>query len=243
MTNTQEHYESHLGPIYSWSLGGAETAISQGRKELKELGISPATTGTAIDLGAGFGTHSVPLAENGYNVLAIDSCPTLISELRQHSASLPIRLIQDDLHSFPDYIKEKVDLILCMGDTLTHLANKKAVAELINTLSENIIPGGYFIATFRDYSEALVSENRFIPVQSDENRILTCFLEYSYSHVIVHDILHERQHSHWSTSVSQYKKLRINPGWMINVLNKYGFSVRMEQGFSGMIRLVAQRQS
>lgn len=242
MTSTQEHYKYHLGPIYSWSLGGVETSIAQGRKELEALGIDSSSAGTAIDLGAGFGAHSIPLAENGYNVLAIDTCSSLISELRQHSASLPIRVIQDDLHSFPDFIKEKVDLILCMGDTLTHLANKKAVAELINTLSENIIPGGYFIATFRDYSEALVSENRFIPVQSDEQRILTCFLEYSYSHVIVHDILHERHHSHWSMSVSQYKKLRIDPGWMANVLNKYGFSVHMEQGLSRMIRLVAQRQ-
>lgn len=48
------------------------------------------------------------------------------------------------------------------------------------------------LLSFRDYSVPLQDEKRFIPVRSDEGRILTCFLEYSEDSVLVHDILHER---------------------------------------------------
>lgn len=67
------------------------------------------------------------------------------------------------------------------------------------------------VISLRDYSTQLTAEQRFIPVRSDENRNLTCFLEYRESHVTVYDILHERDGSRWNLKVSKYNKLRISP--------------------------------
>jgi hypothetical protein len=100
---------------------------------------------------------------------------------------------------------------------------------------------GHFIVTFRDYSTALTAGQRFIPVRSDENRILTCFLEYSDTHVTVHDVLHEREASKWKMRVSSYQKLRLAPAWLVHILESFGFRVRRESGMAGMVRLVAQR--
>ena len=61
----------------------------------------------------------------------------------------------------------------------------------------------------------LTGTARFLPVRADDQRILTCFLEYGPSHVTVHDLLHEREAGGaWRLQTSAYRKLRLSPGWV-----------------------------
>jgi len=46
-------------------VGDLDAAFARGRAELDELGLPSSTDGAAIDLGAGFGLHGIPLAERG----------------------------------------------------------------------------------------------------------------------------------------------------------------------------------
>ena len=130
---------------------------------------------------------------------------------------------------------------MIMGDTLTHLPDQIAVETLFARAAESLRPDGKFIATFRDYTSALAGNARFIPVKSDDDRILTCFLEYGDDHVDVHDLLHERQGSLWQLRVSSYRKLRLSPAWVATALGQRGFSVHIEPGLSGMVRITATR--
>jgi hypothetical protein len=148
-------------------------------------------------------------------------------------------VVEDDLLSFQRYLDSKVDLILCMGDTLTHLPQLSSVEQLFSLAAESLGPKGKFIATFRDYTSPLAGNGRFIPVKSDSDRILTCFLEYAPNHVDVHDLLHERDGSAWRLRVSAYRKLRLSPAWVAEALQARGFSVSVEPGPGGMVRVVA----
>jgi hypothetical protein len=78
-------------------------------------------------------------------------------------------------------------------------------------------------------------------VRSDDDRILTCFLEYEPRSVVVHDIVHQRSSEGWQTRVSHYRKLRLSPERLIGNLESNRFSVRREAGPRGMVRLVARR--
>ena len=62
-------------------VGGIASAFEWGAAELDTIGATPSSSGVAVDLGAGFGMHAVPLARRGFNVLAIDSCAELLDEL------------------------------------------------------------------------------------------------------------------------------------------------------------------
>jgi SAM-dependent methyltransferase len=242
MTAVAVHYEKHLGPVYTWMIGDLEAAFARGRTELDELGLEPSANGTAIDLGAGFGLHSVPLAERGYAVTAIDSYKPLLDELRSRSAALPIDAVEGQISAFRAYVHRPVDVILCMGDTLTHLPDFVDVDSLLDGVADALRAGGVFATTFRDYaSNPLQGDDRFIPVRSDENRILTCFLEYGADRVIVHDLLHEREKDRWRQRVSSYSKLRLNPERVVERLTKLGFVVRLDTGMSGMIRVLGTR--
>ena len=241
MTSVNEHYAKHLGPIYIWMAGGVDSAVKRGAIEIEAI-YAPFPKGSvSVDIGAGFGMHAVPLARRGFSVIAIDTCTELLEVLRQLRDTLPIQVIEEDLLAFSRHLTTEVQIVLCMGDTITHLPDPETVLQLISAVAEVLQVGGQFIITFRDYSHELTGEQRFISVRSDDSRILTCFLEYAGSHVIVHDILHELDMSGWHIHVSSYRKLRITPDWICTALESSGFEVQCESGMAGMIRLVSTR--
>lgn len=241
MVTVAEHYANHLAPVYLWMAGGFDVAVSRCESEIDAVCRNPAGGRIAVDLGAGFGMHSIPLARRGYSVVAIDSSPTLLEVLRDHIETLPIQTVEDDLLAFQKYLNTKAQLILCMGDTLTHLTEPQSVEQLFSLVAESLHSGGTFITTFRDYTSPLVGDGRFIPVRSDHDRILTCFLEYSPCYVTIHDVLHERNGSIWQQRVSSYRKLRLSPEWVTTALQARGFTVRIEPGLAGMVRVVADK--
>ena len=242
MQSVREHYASHLAPIYAWMCGGANAALARGDAELDALGLLPRASRRALDLGAGFGMHSIPLARRGFEVLALDSSVELLRELHELAAGLPIATVQDDILTFRRHLAAGApEVILCMGDTLTHLGDRQAVESLFADAAAAIAPGGTFVSTFRDYTVALEGERRFIPVKSDADRILTCFLEYGDDWVDVHDLVHERAGGEWQQRLSVYRKLRLAPDWVVAALGKAGFQTRRQAGLNGMVRLVATR--
>ena len=235
-----EHYEKVLSPIYAWMQGGVEAAFAAGETELEQLDLKLPPGALAVDLGAGFGMHAIPLARTGARVIAIDSSDLLLTELGKHTAGLQVRTVRDDLLSFRGHVQEKAHAIFCMGDTLTHLPEHTNVDYLIQEVADVLDRDGRFVLSFRDYTEALADDKRFIPVRSDERRILTCFLDYGEDVVNVYDILHEREGDAWETRVSGYQKLRISPDHVIGSLESLGFKARRETGHRGMVRIVAE---
>jgi SAM-dependent methyltransferase len=239
MPSVTEHYATHLGPVYAWMAGGVDEAIARGAKEVEALGLAPRLTGQAVDLGAGFGMHSIPLARRGFAVLAIDSCGELLQTLRQAAGDLAVRAVEADFLAFPRYLDRLSELILCMGDTLTHLPDFETVDALFSSVAQQLCAGGKFVLTLRDYSTPLRGEQRFIPVRSDAGRILTCVLDYEDDYVVVQDLLHEFDGTVWRQRVSSYRKLRIDPTRAIAALESRGFTVRRSSGPAGMISLAA----
>ncbi len=235
----RRHYETHLAPIYSWMLGDIEAAFARSATELEELRLPPAAAAVAVDLGAGLGLHAKALANRGFSVTAIDSSEVLLDELRSRCAALPIVAINADLQDFQDCVQRQPAVIVCMGDTLTHLPSFAAVEKLLAAVAASLAPGGVFAATFRDYAtKALEGNQRFILVRADQRRILGCFLEYSQDFVTVHDVLTEQQDGAWQQRVSSYPKLRLAPEWVAAKLIAHGLEVRRGATQSGMVRIV-----
>jgi SAM-dependent methyltransferase len=236
MASVFTHYETHLAPIYSWMAGGIDHALSLGAADVAEFLAAP---GYAVDLGAGFGMHSIPLARAGFQVLAIDASAYLLEELRRYSADPPVRTAQADLRDFAQHVSGRADLILCMGDTLTHLQSMDEIEQLLRDVAASLRPGGRFVATYRDYRQLPLAEQRFIPVRSDSRRIHTCFLEEMPERVVVHDIIHERGPDGWSMKVGCYEKLRVSAIDLSRAAEAAGLRCRTAPGPRGMLMFQA----
>lgn len=242
MASVNAHYDDHLGPIYEWMIGGLEAATAAARDDLRAAGIRDGAGRAAIDLGSGPGAHAVALAEAGFDVTAIDTCAPLVEESRRRTAGLPIRCVLDDLIHVNAYCETAVDVITCMGDTLTHLPSAPAVEELLASIAHVLAPDGVFVATFRDYSGVPLSgTDRFIPVRQDDRRILTCVLEYQDETTTVYDVVHDRTASGWSMRVSSYAKLRLSPAWLRSTCERLGLHATIDTAPRGMVRLAASR--
>lgn len=243
MAAVQEHYDAHLAPLYSWMSGGAAGPRARFAEFMRGLDLRPTRPGAAaLDLGAGNGFQAIPLAEAGFQVTAIDLSAVLLAELARDAGSLPVRPVLGDLRDFARHHSGPApELIVCMGDTLTHLASSEDVAQLLREAASALAPGGHLLLSFRDYTTARTGTDRFIPVRSDANRIFTCFLEFSEARVAVHDIVHTRAGDSWQTAVSTYDKIRLAPVWVRAQLATAGLVPVHDETKHGLVTLVARR--
>jgi hypothetical protein len=74
--------------------GGAEAALQAGADEIEAMNLPAAPGDLVIDLGAGFGMHSIPLARTGARVIAIDTSAELLQTLTELGGDLPITAIK-----------------------------------------------------------------------------------------------------------------------------------------------------
>ena len=242
MADVKTHYDSLLGTYYSWMLGGFELKLTDNRKFFNEHGIQPTLSGVAMDLGAGCGFQSIPLAETGFKVIAIDTSHDLLAELRQNAGQLPIDAVEDDLLNFGQHSPKETELVVCMGDTLTHLDSLENVQRLLETVYHVLGRNGRLILSFRDLSTEMKDLERFIPVRSEDNVIFTCFLEYEKKHVKVHDIVYEKTDNQWQMKKSFYRKLRIPPEWTHECLLRIGFEIQTFDIQSGMVTVIVRKR-
>ena len=241
MTSIADHYETHLAEHYSWLFGGLPERTKENRAYFEKLGLKG--SGRALDIGCGSGFQSIPLAQLGYHVTGVDLSKTLLDELGRHAADLPIETVCDDILHYIVTAKPGLELCVCMGDTLTHLVSFGDVQRLLREVHRILAPGGRFVVAFRDFTNELVGNARFIPVRGDPHTVFTCFLEYEGDHVRVYDVIHRRPEgsSAWEMKVSGYKKLRIGPDWFKKRVVEVGFTVESSEVRQGMATVVLRR--
>ncbi|MCG8695631.1 MAG: class I SAM-dependent methyltransferase [Minwuiales bacterium] len=235
----QDHYERLLAQHYTWMFGVPfDRKVEEQAALLREAGI--VEPGMAVDLGCGSGFQAVALADMGASrVHAFDTSAALLAELAAHAGGRAITTYEADLTTFGARLDGPADTIVCMGDTLTHLGSTAAVAALFGTIAERLAPGGRLVLSWRDLSNPPEGLDRFIPVRSTDERIMTCFLEDRGDTVLVHDLIHERGPDGWQLEKSAYPKLKLSPGWVREQLKAAGFSPGFERTVRGMTVMAA----
>ena len=224
MATVEAHYQDVLSGVYSWMLGGFDVQIAKNRSFFENHHIQPKGSGVAVDLGAGCGFQSIPLAEIGYSVTAIDLDDNLLRELKANDAAGTVTVERDDMINFDKHVSGPSELIVCMTDTLLHLESKDRVRGIFEKVIDHLEISGRFVITFRDLSNPLEELDRFIPVKQDESTIFTCFLEYETDTVKVHDLVYTNTDGQWSLNKSFYRKLRLSSDWVKKQLLQTGFS-------------------
>lgn len=237
----KEHYDNHLGHFYSWMMGDFQTKSNEFRNFLNENQIKPSSNKIAIDLGAGHGLQSIPLAETGFQVLAVDFNQQLLDELKENAKGLKIDVINNDIKKV-EHFANNPELIVCCGDTLSHLNNKTEIKTFIADIAKALDLNGKLILSFRDYSNKLTETERFIPVKSDSNKILTCILDYEDEFVNVTDLLHEKTNGVWKQKVSTYKKVRLLTNEIVDDIEATGIKIVFNQPVNRLTTIIASKE-
>jgi SAM-dependent methyltransferase len=244
MSSVRDHYEALLARHYTAMAGGFEPAVAREAARLDAL-LPGFTPDRALDLGAGSGFQTVALARRGVAVTALDLSATLLAELREAAAGLPVRTIEGDMLDAPSLLRDEraFDLIVCMGDTLTHLPSRADVARLCTAMAALLAPGGRVVLTFRDLTAAREGVERFLPVKLSDDLIMTCFLEYETETVAVHDLVHAREEDGWHFAASSYRKLRLDADAVAAFLVDAGLAITHAATEQGLVTLVASAEA
>ena len=77
-------------------------------------------------------------------------------------------------------------------------------------------------------------------MRADDDRILTCFLEYLPEVVRVHDLLYHRTPDGWRLEKSWYPKLRLAQPDVERWLAEAGFTLAHAANARGLVEIVAR---
>jgi len=239
--NAKDHYDHHLAAFYTWMIGNFQEGQMKAQSFFTRHSIMPVAGKNAVDLGAGHGLQSVSLAKLGFHVTAVDFNQHLLNTLYINKGDLPVAIVNDDIIHYLESMQQDAAVVVCMGDTLTHLEKIEHVELMFRLVYEKLENSGKLILSFRDLTRKVAGTQRFIPVKSDDTRILTCFLEYFPSHVMVHDILYEKKDDGWEMKASAYPKLRLDPTMAGDMLRKANFSITLSEVYDGVVYVIAEK--
>ena len=239
MASVRKHYDNFLAEHYSWMFGDFHAKVQENKDFFKLNSIEPRSGRKALDLGCGSGFQSIALAKLGYRVLAVDMCETLLNELRHRSAGGDIVAVQGDILDYSLYADEgPFEVVVCMGDTLTHLQKTREVSALFTNIYPLLEQGGKLALSFRDLTAELTGIDRIIPVRSEDDKIMATFLEYEETQVNVHDMVFVKGDSGWVLRKSTYRKLRIGMHQVQDFLQNLNLKIvsgEEQEGFSVII--------
>ena len=178
------------------------------------------------------------------SVIGVDTSQELLDELADYARSRPaITAINADLvRALPDALGgHAADVVVCMRDTVLHLPRRGAVVELCERVARVLAPGGSFVMTYRDLTQPLRGLERFMPLRSDDERIMLCILEYEDPEAVtVNDLIYARSAEGWQLTKSSYPKLRLAPDWVRDHLAGAGLNIgHHSAGAGGMWSTVA----
>jgi SAM-dependent methyltransferase len=123
-----------------------------------------------LDVGAGTGRVTLPLARAGHTVVALDSDPDLLSELELRAQGLPVDIVCSDARNFE--VHERLfPLIVVPMQTIQLLGGAEGHAGFLRQARAHLTPGGVVaiaIAAAEDFEEFEWHDGDHLPLPDIE---------------------------------------------------------------------------
>ena len=118
-----------------------------------------------LDCACGIGTQAIGLAALGYDVTASDISEGELEEAKQRAENnkVKLRLERADFCALSEVFPQQFDIIICMDNALPHMLTKCDLDAAIKSITNQLAPGGIFVASIRDYDAVLSEKPPYSP--------------------------------------------------------------------------------
>ena len=122
-------------------------------------------TAQILDCACGIGTQAIGLAEAGYCVTASDISEGELAEAaeRARKYGVKIRFERANFCALSDTFSQQFDVVIAMDNALPHMLTRQALEAAVNSIINQVRPGGIFVASIRDYDSLLNSKPPYSP--------------------------------------------------------------------------------
>lgn len=113
--------------------------------------------GRVLEMACGSGRLTVPIAQNGVEVLGADLSPAMLEAARAKGSAAGVRVpfVQADMRSFD--LPEKFSAILIAGNSLLHLLTTRDLQQCLTCVRRHLAPGGRLIFDVSNPSPRLLA--------------------------------------------------------------------------------------
>ena len=129
------------------------------------------SSGRVLDLGCGTGEHSRFLASKGFQVVGLDSSPSMLAKATDTPVPENLRFVEGDITNLDASVDGLFDGAICLGNVLPHLESAAALDGLVGGLRRHLRPGAPFLLQVLNYEKILGKKQRSLPLnfrQGDE---------------------------------------------------------------------------
>ena len=148
--------------FFDWQATTQEQAVIL-RKLFEDNGFGKSAT--VLDCACGIGTQAIGLASIGYSVAASDISDGELAQAKERAAKngVKIRFENADFCALSDVFSEQFDIVICMDNALPHMLTQTALETAVKSIIGQIMPGGMFVASIRDYDALLTEKPPYSP--------------------------------------------------------------------------------
>ncbi|MEI6387897.1 MAG: class I SAM-dependent methyltransferase [Spirochaetota bacterium] len=141
---------AHLAPLYDrlFPVNPATITFLSGLMAGRQSEVE------AIDLGSATGGHAFALAALGWRVTAVEPSPDLdaLARGKARNQGKPPRFVRGDMRDLAALAAPaSLDLVLCLGNTLPHLASLDEVRSFMDAARKALKPGGVIVLQVLNY--------------------------------------------------------------------------------------------
>jgi SAM-dependent methyltransferase len=143
---------------------------------------------SALDVACGTGTYALALAEKGIQTWGTDLSAAMLQQARAHgeALSLPVTWQEASMENLAGHIRQPVDLILCMGNSLPHLTTGEQLHQALTGFSALLNPQGRLLIQVLNYAKILRDRERIVSVNRQGECEFVRFYDFPQRDSLIH---------------------------------------------------------
>lgn len=122
-------------------------------------------TASVLDCACGIGTQAIGLAALGYPVTASDISHPELAEAKKRAEEnqVEISFAHADFRALSETFEKQFEIVICMDNALPHMLTAGDLEAAVKSITKQIVPGGIFVASIRDYDALLLDKPPYSP--------------------------------------------------------------------------------
>ncbi len=191
---------------------------------------------TILDCGCGTGEHAIHWAEEGYRVMAIDPSPTMIdiakAKAEERDVEVDFRVLA--MENLDGTVHGTFDLVCCLGNTLPHILDEKALHETFKALRSVKHPDGLLTLQVLNYTRIIAYNDRFFPSRhghlGNDKYVFVRFFDFGPTRLTFNLLTLRREEDDWSMDISKTSHYPWQEPEIRKVLEETGFEEIIDYG-------------